>query len=100
MKYIRLLLSLSSVSFMACCIEAQSTFWTTPGGFPPPQVEPGAPSTAYALSGFDSINYFNGKMNFRLPVLKIGGRGDAGYTMTLPIENEWALQNAAWFPSV
>jgi hypothetical protein len=43
---------------------------------------------SYALSEFDNINPYNGSLNFRLPLLSIGGRGTAGYTMTLPVEQK------------
>lgn len=38
----------------------------------------GAVAGAYALSGFDIVNLSNGKLNFRLPLLNVGGRGGAG----------------------
>jgi hypothetical protein len=44
----------------------------------------GTPAGSYALSGFDNVNLFNGHLNFHLPLLKVGGRGSAGYTMALP----------------
>jgi RHS repeat-associated protein len=46
-------------------------------------MSPGSPAGTYSLSGFDDVNLFNGNMNFRLPLLAVGGRGSAGYTMTL-----------------
>jgi hypothetical protein len=52
----------------------------------------GAPAGTYALTGFDNVNLFNGHMNFHLPLLNIGGRGSAGYTMMLPIEQVWTAQ--------
>ena len=47
---------------------------------------------------FDGVNYFSGKLNFALPLLKIGGRGSAGYTMMLRIDNPWRVIHNA-FPS-
>jgi YD repeat-containing protein len=42
------------------------------------------------LSDLDNINLFNGNLSFRIPLLTIGGRGSAGYTMTLrPNENRF-----------
>jgi RHS repeat-associated protein len=52
----------------------------------------GTPAGSYALSGFDNVNLFNGHLNFHLPLLKVGGRGSAGYTMALPIEQVWTSQ--------
>src|SRR2546423_1777739 len=56
---------------------------TTPPAMPPQGMGPGSPAGSYALSGFDNVNLLNGNLNFRLPLLTIGGRGTAGYTMTL-----------------
>src|SRR6185295_11757377 len=50
---------------------------------------PGSPAGSYALSDFDSVNLFNGSLNFRLPLLTIGGRGNAAHTIYLPIEQKW-----------
>lgn len=58
----------------------------------PPGLAPGAPAGSYALSGFENINHFNGNLNFRLPLLQVGGRGQAQHTMLLPIEQHWTVQ--------
>src|SRR5262245_17692003 len=50
-------------------------------GATPAGLKPGAPAGSYVLSGFDNINPYNGNLNFSLPLLKIGGRGSAGYTI-------------------
>lgn len=60
---------------------------TTPNG-----LKPGAPAGSFALSGFDNINPFSGSLNFSLPLLQIGGRGSAGYTMILPVEQRWRVE--------
>ena len=60
-------------------------------GSTPLALKPGAPAGSYALSEFDNINPYNGSLNFRLPLLSIGGRGGAGYTMTLPLEQKWRI---------
>ncbi|HEU4713078.1 MAG TPA: RHS repeat-associated core domain-containing protein [Pyrinomonadaceae bacterium] len=57
--------------------------------------QPGAPAGSYPLSGFDNVNLFNGHLNFSLPLMQIGGRGSAGYTMMLPIEQRWQVQTVA-----
>src|SRR4030095_15400119 len=66
--------------------QASVTDSSTPLG-----LAPGAPAGSYALSAVDNINYFNGNLNFRLPLVSVGGRGDAGYTMTLPIDQRWRV---------
>lgn len=40
----------------------------------------------YACS---NINLFNGSLNLTLPLMKIGGQGEAGMVMSLPIESHW-----------
>jgi RHS repeat-associated protein len=59
----------------------------------PPGLAPGAPAGSYALSDLDNINLFNGNLSFRLPLLKMGGRGSAGYTMMLKFERKWIVHN-------
>jgi RHS repeat-associated protein len=63
----------------------------TTDGSTPLALKPGAPAGSYALSGLDNINPYNGSLNFRLPLLNIGGRGSAAYAMTLPIEQKWRI---------
>jgi RHS repeat-associated protein len=60
----------------------------------PPGLAKGTPAGSYSLSGFDTSNPYNGSLNFSLPLLKMGGRGSAGYTMTLPIEQKWVVDHA------
>src|SRR4030095_12705288 len=64
-------------------------------GWTPLAQQPGSPAGSYPLSGFDTVNLFNGHLNFRLPLMQIGGRGRAGYTMTLPIEQKWQVVTVA-----
>ena len=58
-------------------------------GTTPLALSPGAPAGSYALSGFETINEYNGNLNFKLPLLQIGGRGSASYVLSLPIESHW-----------
>ena len=74
------------IAFQALPVKADSTDGSTPLA-----LQPGAPAGSYALSELDHINPFNGSLNFSLPLLSIGGRGTAGYTMTLPIEQKWRV---------
>jgi hypothetical protein len=64
-------------------VRADSTDGKTPLA-----LQPGAPAGSYALSELDNINPYNGSLNFRLPLLNVGGRGTAGYTMTLPMAHQ------------
>jgi hypothetical protein len=51
----------------------------------------GSPTGSYPLSGFDTVNLFNGGLNFRLPVLTIGGRGGTSYSLPVHIEQKWSI---------
>ena len=65
---------------------------TAASGFTPEGLKTGAPAGSFQLSGFDNINYFNGNLNFNLPLLQVGGRGKTGYTIPLKIENKWLVK--------
>ena len=61
-------------------------------GSTPLALTPGAPAGSFPLSGFDTVNLYNGNLSFRLPLLTIGGRGDAHTTLTLPIQRRWSIR--------
>lgn len=67
-------------------------FTSLTDGSTPSALTPGAPAGAYALSGFENINLYNGNLNFALPLLHIGGRGGAEHTMMLTIEQHWRIR--------
>ena len=72
-----------------CSIDAQttSTDRNTASG-----IATGASS--YALSGFDNINLFNGNLNYKLPLLTVGGRGDAQISMNLALNSKrWRVKH-------
>jgi|GEM_PF-754967 len=59
----------------------------------PPELAPSGPANVLALSGFDNIDLYSGHLTFGLPIHGIGGRGDAGYTITLPVSNPpWSIE--------
>ena len=64
-------------------------------GATPTGMQPGAPAGSYPLSGFDNVNLFNGHMNFSLPLIHMGGRGSAGYTVNLNLERQWRARKTA-----
>ncbi|HEY4423150.1 MAG TPA: hypothetical protein VGN10_03035 [Pyrinomonadaceae bacterium] len=72
--------------FQIASVHADSTDGKTPLA-----LKPGTPAGSYALNDFDNINPYNGALNFHLPLMSMGGRGTAGYTMTLPIEQKWRI---------
>src|SRR5262245_19063410 len=59
----------------------------------PPGMAPGPIAGTYPLSDFDSVNLFSGNLSIHLPMLKVGGRGEAGYTMTLAINSKRWMVN-------
>src|SRR5688572_2939475 len=69
---------------------AQNTSLTD--GQTPPGMQPGAPAGSYLLSGLDNVNLFNGNLNFRLPLLQVGGRGEAQHMINLIIERHWRIE--------
>src|SRR6266571_21658 len=58
-------------------------------GLTPVGLQPGSPAGSYALSGLDSVNLYNGSANITIPLLNIGGRGEAGYTMAANYGGRW-----------
>ena len=89
-------LSLSTVGFalvLALPIQRVMAQTSATDVKTPPSMAPGAPAGSYALSGFDTVNLYNGFLNFRLPLLKVGGRGAASYTMMLTLEQKWIVNH-------
>jgi hypothetical protein len=42
----------------------------------------------------ENINIYNGNLNFRLPLVHVGGRGSAGYTMMLALNSKkWSVKH-------
>lgn len=74
------------------CVHASAQSRATDGATPA-AIAPGAPTGSYSLSGFDNVNLFNGRMNFQLPLLNVGGRGAVGYRMTLTADRNWIVDN-------
>lgn len=57
-------------------------------------IAPGSPVGSYSLSGFDTVNLYNGNLNVSLPIYKVGGRGEVGYNIALNIDRRWQVR--AW----
>jgi len=77
-------------------VTAQTTTKTGTDQMTPSNLAAGTPAGSYALSGFDSVSLFNGNLNFRLPLLAIGGRGSAGYTMMLSLNTKsWHVKRTS-----
>jgi YD repeat-containing protein len=80
------------------CSAVASAQTTNTDGHTPPGLAPGSPSGSYRLGGFESVNLFNGGLNFSLPLLQAGGRGSAGYTVPLRLEQKWRVMLFAETP--
>jgi RHS repeat-associated protein len=63
----------------------------TESGQTPLGIQKGSPAGSYSLSGFESVNPYSGGLNFTLPLLQIGGRGNANFTVVLKNETKWAV---------
>lgn len=83
----RFVLSVLVVILSTIIAQAQTTTTTSAtDGMTPRGITPGSPSGSYPLSGFDNVNLYNGNLNFRLPLMKISGRGGAQMTMMLSLD--------------
>jgi RHS repeat-associated protein len=52
---------------------------------------PGTPLGSYSLSDIESISLFSGRINATVPIVSVGGRGNAGYLLSIPIKDaHWA----------
>jgi RHS repeat-associated protein len=77
---------LLSLSLLVGNVQAGGSASTLPGQ------APGAPVGSFPISGIDTVNLFNGHLNFRLPLLEIAGRGQASFSLGLPIDHRWQLR--------
>lgn len=62
-------------------------------GTAPPNASQGSPAGAFKLSGLENVSPFSGNMNFTLPLLQLGGRGDARVPVNLSIDSvRWEMK--------
>jgi len=71
--------------------KAQDTSTNVMDGFTPAGLQAGSPTGSFPLSGFDTVNPYNGNLSFSLPLLAAGGRGSAGYTLQQPLYAQWSV---------
>src|SRR6185295_14106567 len=96
LSFFRIIRSLTLASavllivFTSIVAQQQATDGATPLG-----LSPGAPAGSYSLSDFEDVNLYNGTLNFSMPLLKIGGRGEAGYSLMLRVDHKWLVQQEA-----
>jgi RHS repeat-associated protein len=77
--------------------QTASTKYPT-NSYTPSSLATGSPLGSYSISDIENVNLFNGNLNITLPIINIGGRGSAGYTMSLPFNPKWRIQDA-YYPS-
>jgi RHS repeat-associated protein len=90
---------LAALTLTITCLRVSAQQKPTDGATPL-GLAPGAPAGSYALSDFESVNLYNGHLNFHLPLVNIGGRGGAGYSMILQIDRKWIVQKQQGTPNL
>lgn len=76
-----LLIVLLIASFTHARAQSQSAIdGTTPRG-----IAPGTPAGSYLISNVESVDLYGGKPNVVVPIVHVGGRGTAGYTIVAPV---------------
>lgn len=74
-------------------VYAQTFYHDPADGVIPPAMQHGSPAGSYTLNGFEDINLYAGSLNVAIPLLHIGGRGQAGYTMLArPVPSNFTVQ--------
>jgi RHS repeat-associated protein len=82
---------------LAAGVALCATVWGQPttisDGLTIPVAATGSPAGSYSLSGFETVNLYNGNLNVNVPILKVGGRGEAAYTISVPVTylNTWTI---------
>ncbi len=61
-------------------------------GIAPTSRTPGSPAGSYSLGEFETVNLFNGNLNFKLPLLGVKGRGEVGQQLGLVLDNQWNVE--------
>jgi RHS repeat-associated protein len=78
---------------------SQSNYTATSiGGATPAGLATGKALGSYLVNDIETVNLFNGNVSISIPLISIGGRGNAGYTMYKPVETpQWvASSNLTW----
>jgi RHS repeat-associated protein len=94
-KFCMMQRTVSIILSVFCLVTAfyGQTSYQTSSGVSSPNTAPGSPIGSYALSGFESVNPYSGKLNFSLPLLSVGGRGNTGYTINLKLQKSWSIEH-------
>ena len=88
MKYFSLAVRSFLFAAILCAFTTgNSSAQSVPG--PNPRTAMGSPVGSYPTETLDSINYFNGRVHFELPLLDIEGRGAAQHGVMLTLESAY-----------
>jgi RHS repeat-associated protein len=80
--------------FLSTHSSGQTT-QTTTDKMTPSGITPGAPAGSYPLTGLESVNLFNGNLDFHLPLLALEGRGSAVRNMMLSLNTKkWRVRES------
>jgi len=80
---------------LLCVVGVAAQATSTTDGSTPLGLSPGAPAGSYSLSGFESVNPYNGNLNFHLPLAGSKGRGALGMVSQLEIdEKRWNIKHS------
>lgn len=93
LKYSLLVISVVALAGGSVQGQTSATDGTTPAS-----LAPGAPAGSYSLSDFEHINLYNGNLSASFQLVHVGGRGNAQYSMMLPIERHWRAINGSYDP--
>ena len=89
--------SISMMALLGClCLFATVNLKVLGQETPPMALAPGAPAGSYALSDFDSVNLFNGRLNVHLPLFGVLGRGGAKSGVNLTIDSPFPYRTGIY----
>src|SRR5882762_2302840 len=86
-------LLVGSFVFPGC---AQDSYSITDGRTPR-EVPAASPAGSYHLSDIDNVDLYSGTLSMNIPLLTVEGRGEGGYTISLPLERHWMVQGRPTF---
>src|SRR5437763_7603710 len=86
-------LQLFALLFLLTLLAGNSQAQTALDGTTPLGMAPGAPAGSYPLSDLDNINLYNGHLNLNLPLVTIGGRGNAKSAVLLALDKKWMVDS-------
>ncbi len=82
---------LVAAMLLPCGISAQTTM-TTFDGFTPTGLAPDTTLLTFSPSKLENFSPFNGTMQVNVPLVHIGGRGEAGLDLILRVQPTWEEQ--------